>query len=58
MPKRLTKREHDDEVYKLWRIRLCMFGLRQAKKIIYDAYKELRRQENERKKVTDDKIRR
>lgn len=47
--RRLTKREMDDEVYKLWFGRLCTFGLRQAKKIVFTAYKELRRQENERK---------
>jgi len=51
MPKKLTKREHDDEVYSTWMNRLCKFGLREAKKICFDAYKELRRQENERKKV-------
>lgn len=50
MPKRLTKREFDDEVYSLWFSRVCKFGRRQAKKIIYTAYKELRRQENEGKK--------
>ena len=55
MPKRLNKREFDDEVYKLWFSRLCTFGLRQAKKIVYEAYKELRRQENERKK-RDEKV--
>ena len=50
MPKRLTKREHDDEVYTCWFNRLCHFGAKEAKKIIWEAYKELRRQENERKK--------
>lgn len=50
MPKRLTKREFDDAVYQLWFTRLCTYGTRQAKKIVYAAYKELRRQENERKK--------
>jgi len=53
MPKRLTKREHDDAVYSCWWTRVCTYGAREAKKIIYDAYKELRRQENERKKVKD-----
>ncbi len=49
MPKRLNKREFDDEVYKLWRLRMTTFGLKQAKKIMWAAYKELRRQENEQK---------
>lgn len=49
MPRRLTKREFDDEVYKLWFGRLCTFGLLQARKIVYAAYKELRRQDEERK---------
>lgn len=56
MPKRLTKREHDDAVYSCWWTRVCTYGAREAKKIIYDAYKELRRQENERKKVKGGKV--
>jgi len=48
--RRLTKRQHDDEVYKCWWSRVCAFGSREAKKIIWEAYKELRRQEKERKK--------
>lgn len=50
MPKRLNKREFDDAVYQIWFSRLCMYGMRQAKKIVYAAYKELREQENERKR--------
>lgn len=50
MPTKLNKREFADEVYKIWFSRLCTFGLKQAKKIVYTAYKELRRQDDERKK--------
>ena len=50
MPKRLNKREFDDAVYQLWFSRLCTYGLKQAKKMMFAAYKELRKQENERKK--------
>jgi len=50
MSKRLNKREFDDEVYSLWFSRVCRFGRKQAKKMIYVAYKELRKQENEGKK--------
>lgn len=50
MPKRLTKREFDDAVHQIWFSRLCTYGMRQAKKMIFEAYKELRRQENEREK--------
>ena len=50
MSKRLNKIEFDNEVYSLWFSRVCKYGRRQAKKIIYTAYKELRRQENEGKK--------
>lgn len=50
MPAKLTKEEFKAEVYKLWFSRLCTFGLKQAKKMIFEAYKELRRQESERKK--------
>lgn len=53
MPKRLTKREFDDAVYSCWFTRLCTYGLKPAKKIVFAAYKELRRQENERKKKND-----
>lgn len=49
MPKRLIKREFDKEVHDLWFNRVCKFGRKQAKKMIFEAYKELRRQENERK---------
>lgn len=49
MPKRLTKREHDDAVYNTWFNRLCHYGLREAKKIVWEAYVELRRQEREQK---------
>ncbi len=55
MPKRLTKREMDDEVYKLWFGRLCTFGLKQAKKMMFEAYKILREKENERKKKNERK---
>jgi len=51
MSKRLTKREFDDIVYGCWFKYLCSFGMKQAKKILFEAYKELRKQENERKKV-------
>ena len=50
MPKRITKREHDDAVYGLWYKYLCHYGLREAKKIVYDVYKKLRDQENEQKR--------
>jgi len=50
MPKRLNKREFDDAVYHIWFSRLCTYGMRPAKKMIFEAYKELRRQEKERKK--------
>lgn len=50
MPKRLTKREYDDVVYGLWQRYLCQFGAKQAKRIIYAAYKTLREQEREYKK--------
>ena len=50
MPKRLTKRRLDDEIYSCWFTRLCTFGLRDAKKIVWGAYVELRRQERELKK--------
>lgn len=49
MPKRLNKVEFDGEVKSLWTRYLCTFGLKQAKKIVFTAYKELRRQENEQK---------
>jgi len=51
MPKRITRRQHDDAVYGLWYRYLCTYGLREAKKIVFEAYKELRKQENERKKA-------
>lgn len=54
MPKRISKKMHDNAVYGCWFKYLCTYGAREAKKIIYDAYKELRRQENERKKVKSD----
>lgn len=50
MPKRLNKREFDDAVYSLWYSRVCMYGQKQAKKIVFAAYKILREQEKERKK--------
>ena len=53
MPRRLTKRQHDDEVYSCWFNRVCHFGAREAKKIIWDAYKVLREQERERKKKSE-----
>ena len=51
MPKKLTKREYDDAVYNCWFKYVCTYGAKEAKKILYGAYKELRRQDNERKKV-------
>lgn len=51
MPKRISKRQHNDVVYGLWFKYLCTYGLRQAKKIVFEAYKELRKQDNEQKKV-------
>lgn len=54
MPKRLNKVEFDNAVYQIWFSRLCTYGRRQAKKMIYAAYKELRKQEKERKE--NDKI--
>jgi len=51
MPKRITKRQHDDAVYGLWYRYLCTYGLREARKIMFDAYKVLREQDNEQKKV-------
>lgn len=50
MPKRITKRERDDAIYGLWYKYLCHYGIREAMKIVYGAYKELRRQNNEQRK--------
>ena len=49
MPKRLKKRAHDDAVYGCWFKYLCTYGAREAKKILFDAYKELREQEKRQK---------
>ena len=49
MPKRITKREHDDAVYGCWNKYLSHYGIREAMKIVYGAYKELRRQDRELK---------
>lgn len=49
MPKKLTKREFDTEVEKIWFTRLCTFGMKQAKKMVFEAYKILREKERELK---------
>lgn len=49
MPKRLTKRERDNAIYGCWYKYLCTYGIVEARKIVYGAYKEIRRQHEERK---------
>lgn len=49
MPKRLTQHEFDDIVYSTWFRYLCSYGMKQAMKILFAAYKELRRQDREQK---------
>lgn len=49
MPKRLSKEAMAQEIHNLWMSRLCTFGLKQAKKMVWGAYVELRQQERDRK---------
>lgn len=50
MPRKLNKNEFDQEVYNLWMSRLAHFGLKQAKKIVWEAYKILRDKERQMEK--------
>lgn len=50
MPRKLNKNEFDQEVYDLWMSRLAHFGLKQAKKIVWEAYKILRDKERQMEK--------
>ena len=49
MARKLTKGEHDKLVKDVASTYICRHGLKQARDIVYDIYKELRRQNNERK---------
>lgn len=45
MPKRISKKERDDAIFGLWNRYLSHFGMREAMKIVYGAYKVLREQD-------------
>ena len=49
MPKRISKKQRDDAIYGLWFRYVSTFGMVEAKKIVYGAYKEIRRQHIELK---------
>lgn len=49
MPKRISKKQRDNAIYGLWYRYICTFGIVEARKIVYGAYKEIRRQHEERK---------
>ncbi len=49
MPKRISKKQRDDAIYGLQFRYISTFGIVEAKKIIYGAYKDIRRQHDEQK---------
>jgi hypothetical protein len=49
MPRRLSKKMRDDAIYGCWYKYMCTYGIVEARKIVYGAYKEIRRQHEERK---------
>ena len=49
MPKRISKKQRDDVIRSLWFRYVSTFGMVEAKKIVYGAYKEIRRQHEEQK---------
>lgn len=49
MPKRISKKQRDDAIYACWFKYVCTYGIVEAKRIVFGAYKEIRRQHEERK---------